>query len=195
VQNAEPQQNSQPDLVVDFVYNLPYHRTEWGQFFSTYKSQTQGQLQKYILKTTNERKLWAKEQDNPYERQRICKHLFYCTHYNEVKKEFETPAILLKHDKHFHLEHHNELRKVTTKVFKAFHKRQAVELKEVKKYYEHRKKELDVTQKEHRKQHANELVECPICSCKVVRTSIARHKKTNKKCLSLQNISLDVEEK
>ena len=112
-----------------------------------------------------------------------------------MKKELETPATLLKHDKHFHLEHHSELRKVATKVLKALHKRQAVELKEVKEYYEHRKKELDVTQKEHRKQHANELVECPFCSCKVVRTSIARHKKTSKKCLSLQSISLDVEEK
>ena len=193
--NAEPQQDSQPALKVDFIYNLPYDRTEWGQFFTTYKTQTQGQLQKYILKITNERKSWAKDQHNPYERARICKHLFYCSHFNEQSQEFETPAILLKHDKHFHLEHSNELRKITTEVFRAFHKRQAIELKEVKEYYEQRKKELEATHKEHRKQHASELVECPFCFCKVVRTSIARHKKTNKKCLSLQNIVLEVEEK
>jgi hypothetical protein len=192
--NAEPTNNSQPEMETQFIHDLPYDRTEWGQFYKDFKNQTQGQLQKYILKTENERKEWFRRYKNsPYENLKMSQHIFYCSHYNAEKEEWETPAILLKHATHFDVEESRAKLKIGKEVFVAFFKRQKTELEEVKAYYQQRKEELAITQKAHHKEHANEVIECPICSAKVGRTSIARHKKTNKRCLYLQNSSLEKE--
>jgi hypothetical protein len=183
-------------METQFIHDLPYFKTDWGQFYEEFKGQTQGQLQKYILKTENERKEWLRRTKNsPYEYLKIAQHIFYCSHFNAEKEEWETPAILLKHATHFDLEESQEKRKIGKEVLTAFWKRQKTELVEVKAFYEKRKKELAITQKAHHQEHANEVIECPICSAKVGRTSIARHRKTNKRCLSFQNSSLEKEEK
>ena len=52
--NDELTNNSQPNIKKDFVYNLPYNKTEWGLFYDSYKEQGQLQLQKALEKNKNE---------------------------------------------------------------------------------------------------------------------------------------------
>ena len=44
--------------------------------------------------------------------------------------------------------------------------------------------------KTHRQEHANEKINCPICDALVTRSNLSRHKKTNKKCIALQQEQL-----
>ena len=176
-----------------FIHDLPYERTEWAQCFEEYKSFTQNQLQKYILKSENERKKWIKSYyKSDYESVKCCQHIFKHTFYDPEKKRYETPKILL-HNKTSNLtkwaDQHCQLQKISSQVLKAFLNKQKVELQEVKDFYEQRKAEIAISLKAHRKEHANEVIECPHCKAKVSRTGISKHKKSIK-CLSsnVQNI-------
>lgn len=181
--NGEPTNNSQ------FIYKLNYQKTDWGDFYSGYRDTGQGALQKRLQQVERERAEWKKEWFKPYFRLKIVQHIFYLTAFNEAKEEWETPPILLKHAKHDGDEWFNEqtkLTKISKEVFVAFWKRQEREVKEVKEFYETRQKELAVSQKAHRREHALEEVECPRCGAKVQRTGISRHRKTNRKCLATE---------
>jgi hypothetical protein len=64
-----------------------------------------------------------------------------------------------------------------------------IELQEIKDFYEQRKAEIATSLKAHRKEHANEVIECPHCKAKVSRTGISKHKKSIK-CLSSKKSTL-----
>jgi hypothetical protein len=194
--NDELTNNSQPNIKKDFVYNLPYNKTEWGLFYDSYKEQGQLQLQKALEKNKNE--LLKSNKMNPYDKIKWVQHIFYLTEWNDKTEEYQTPTILLRQAKHglttkcgFFSEEHSKdsakIREVSAKVFKEYRNRCVAEHKEIKAFYENRKKELEVEQKKAHKEHANENVCCPFCNCQVARTNLARHKKTNKKCLEMQS--------
>jgi len=151
-------------------HHLPYEKTQWGQFYEDYKTCNQNQLQKHILKTENERKNWLVK--NPYESLKICQHIFKYSHYENER--YSTPKILLRSNGE-----KNHL-KVGCQVLTAYLERQEKELEEVKAFYEQRKAEIATSLKAHRKEHANEIIQCPICLAKVSRTGISKHKKTIK---------------
>ena len=174
--NTKHESNSHP-----FIYDLPYEQTQWAQFFEEYKSCTQNQLQKYILKTENERKKWQNDISR-WECVKICQHIFSNTCYDAEKKRYETPKILLQ-NKHCIVQEIQELSKICNRVLSAYLKQQGAELQEVKEFYEERKAEIATSLKAHRKEHANEVIECPHCKAKVSRTGISKHKKSIK-CLS-----------
>lgn len=172
-----------------FIYDLPYHLTEWGKFYKDFRELNQSQLVKYILKTDNERKEWYGKKSDPYQVTKIVQHIFYKTSYNPTTEKWETPNMLLKHSKHCDSYDYSHINKIAKKVFVAFFNRLSSELIIVKEYYQNQKELLMISQKEHHKQHANEKIQCPICGSTVGRTSISRHKKTNLRCLELQNVS------
>ena len=173
--NTKHETNSHP-----FIYDLPYEQTQWAQFFEEYNQCTQNQLQKYILKTENERKKW--KNISQWECVKICQHIFSHTCYDAEKKRYETPKILLR-NKHYIAEERQELSKICNRVLSAYLKQQGTELQEVKEFYEERKAEIATSLKQHRKEHANEVIECPHCKAKVSRTGMSKHKKSIK-CLS-----------
>jgi len=164
-----------------FIYDLPYDKTRWARFFKEYKNCTQNQLQKYILKTENERKKWQNDISR-WECVKICQHIFSHTFYDAEKQRYETPKILLQ-NKHFIVQEIQELSKICNRVLSAYLKQQGAELQEMKDFYEQRKAEIAISLKAHRKEHANEVIECPHCKAKVSRTGISKHKKSIK-CLS-----------
>ena len=102
--------------------------------------------------------------------------------YDAEKKRYETPKILLR-NKHYIAEERQELSKICNRVLSAYLKQQGAELQKVKEFYEERKAEIATLLKQHRKEHANEVIECPHCKAKVSRTGMSKHKKSIK-CLS-----------
>jgi hypothetical protein len=56
--------------------------------------------------------------------------------------------------------------------------------------YKSRKDALALTQKESRKTHALEKIQCPICNCIVSRTGLSAHKKT-KKCIECKTQNVE----
>ena len=166
--NNEHQSNSHQK----YPYDLPYEKTQWGKFFDDYKGCNQNQLQKHILKTENERKNWSDK--NPYESLKICQHIFKYSHYDTEKEIYVTPKILLRN------KHETNHLKIGCQVLTGYLKRQEKELEEVKDYYEQRKADIATSLKTHRKEHANEIIQCPICLANVTRTGISKHKKTIK---------------
>jgi len=162
-----------------FIYDLPYKNTEWALFFTFYEDNTQNQLQKFILKTENERKLWSQNVENPYESIKTCQHIFKRTYYNTETKRYTTPPLLLQ-SKVFNPEEVKQKRKIGPQILSAYLKRQEKELQEMKDYYEQTKVDIATKLKVHRKEHANEIIECPHCKAKVTRTGISKHKKSIK---------------
>jgi hypothetical protein len=209
--NDELLNNSQPEWIVKLdnpIYikrgnikvstkeiKLPYHKTEWGLFYTDYKELNQLQLQKRLEKTINE--LTKTKKMCKYDIVKWVQHIFYKTEYDKKTDTLKTPEILLRHAKRGSLDKEgcvsqewsddvNRTTDITSSVFKAYKIRCVAEYKEVKEFYEARKIELETEQKVAHKKHANELVSCPFCQCQIARTGLARHKKTNKKCLSTQ---------
>jgi len=185
--NVEVQNSSHQEMEA-FVFDLPYEKTEWGRFYDKHKTYNQNQLQKYLLKTENERKEWLKlyKSRSFYILRTLCQHIFKFTHYNAQKEKNETPSILLLQSKHSNGDEFMEKNKICNTVFIAYWKRQEKELEEVKTFYERRKVELSASQKVHRREHANEVIECPRCQAKVSRTGMSKHKKSVK-CLSAES--------
>ena len=187
--NTEHESNSPPT----FVYDLPYERTDWGLSFDDFKKQnwTQNQLQKFILKTENEREKWIKSyNESAHESKKICQHIFKYTFYDPETKTNCTPKILLQiktTNMAKWAERHKQLEKISREVLAAFLRKQKIELQEMKGSYEQRKAEIVISLKAHRKEHANEVIECPHCKAKVSRTGISKHKKSIK-CLSFKQI-------
>jgi hypothetical protein len=193
--NDEPINNSQPipKREIDWIkrYNLPYNKTEWGMFYEDYKDLGQLQLQKALEHNKNELILIQKK-DRHHDRLKYCQHIFYNTEWDEKLEEFKTPDILKRHTKHGYddtkwCDDYTKYKEVTNNTILAYYKRCKAEHVEVKSFYEQRKKELEITQKEEHKEHANEKVKCPFCQAEFARTNLARHKKTNKRCLEIQN--------
>ena len=164
-----------------FIYDLPYEETQWYVFYKDHKNSNQGELQKHILKTKNDRNKWKiRIKTNPYEALKICQQIFYYSHYNKEKEEFETPSLLLRS---------NDIkpsRILGKEIFVAYATRQLEELKEVSSYYELKKLELGIEQNKHHKERANELTECKFCKSKITRTNLAKHIKNSKKCILIQ---------
>jgi hypothetical protein len=193
--NDEPTNNSTPEMKseIDWIkrYNLSYNKTEWGMFYEVYKDLGQLQLQKGLEKNRNE--LMGQKKMNIHERHKYTQHLFYQTEWDEKTETFKTPDILLRHTKHGYDDtkwfgDYTKYQEYTRNTLKSYNKRCVAEHKEVKAYYEQRKKELEIEQKEAHKEHANEKVKCPFCQAEFARTNLARHKKTNKKCLEIQKV-------
>lgn len=213
--NDELTNNNQPnietDLVVKFdrpIYikrgnikvstkeiKLPYQKTEWGLFYADYKELTQLQLQKGLEKNINE--LTKTKNMGKYDIVKWVQHIFYETEYDKKTETFKTPELLLRQSKRGSIDKSGCLKQewsddlnrttdISSYVSKSYKARCVAEHKEVKAFYEARKIELEAEQKVAHKEHANELVCCPFCHCQVARTNLARHKKTNKKCLSTQ---------
>ena len=132
--------------------------------------------QKYILKTENKRKIWSEINlhNDWFGSFRICQRIFKYSYYDTEKERYSMPKLFLRN-------HCGVLRlDIGCQVLNAYLKRQEKELEEVKAFYEQRKAELATTLRAHRKEHANEIIECPICLAKVTRTGISKHKKTIK---------------
>ena len=184
--------NSESNFV-EFKCNLSYHKTEWGRFYESYKMQGQGQLQKALLKNKNDLIKSGKMRMNPYEMIKWIQHIFYMTEWDETERTFKTPSILLRSTKHGYQdskynEDHLALRKTVVEVFNAYRQRCLAEHKEVKSFYETRKNDLKLEQKQLHKLHANEHVVCPYCNFQVARTNLSRHMKTNKKCKTIRSV-------
>lgn len=195
---VENNSNLQTTREIDWIkkYNLPYEKTEWGLFYSSYREQGQLQLSKQLEKYANEYKPMkvALKDKNINDIGKLLQHFFYKTQWNEATQLYETPSILLRHSKRkmgeieWNLDKYNNEQNCC-KVIKSYHKRFTAEYNEVKLYYKHKKVELERQHKEEHKQHANEEVVCPFCSKTFLRTNLSRHKKTNKKCLEIQSKS------
>ena len=176
---------------IDYIieYNLPYDKTEWGVFYETYKKQGQLQLQKALEKNKNS--LLSMNNKSKYDKQKHIQSIFYASQWNTDKEEWETPPILLRHTKRGYddsnwCNDNYKFQQITLNALKSYNKRCLAEHKEVKAFYEQRKTELKLDQKEAHKSHANEKITCPFCQKAFARTNFARHKKTNKKCLEAQ---------
>jgi hypothetical protein len=168
---------------------LPYHRTRWAEFYESYKTKDQIQLFQQIKHqqiVLPKRKALIDE-DNKPDIIKACQSIFKGLEYNDVKKEFQTPQMLLvtvlkkKDPNEFQI-----LERNCTQILEAVYNRQISELGEVLKFYHERRINNEIEQKEHRLNHANETVVCPFCNAEVKRTNVARHKKNNKECLSIQ---------
>lgn len=171
-------------------FDISYNKTEWGLFYSKYKEQSQLQLQKALQKNENKLNKMAK-MDIPT-RSKYTQHLFYLTEWDEKEECFKTPSILLRHTKHGYDDNkwnddYQEYKDKTIKVFTGYYKRCIEEHKEVKAFYEQRKATLELEQKITHKERANEKIICPFCQTSFARTNLARHAKTNKKCLEIQS--------
>ena len=172
------------------VYKLPYDKTEWGLFYEDYKEFNQLQLQKALEKTKNQ--ITKAKKMGYIDKLNYTKHIFYKTEWNEKEEGFETPEILLRELPNSRTSQgcisqtwcsaYDDYKTTQEKIFKAYHERLIPQYKEVKAFYERRKEELELEQKEHHKERANEEVECPCCKSMVARTNLARHKKS-KKCM------------
>jgi len=166
-----------------------YDRTKWGMFYNGYKEVGQLQLQKKLEKFKNEMTEMVKM--NKCEKMKHTQHLFYQTEWDEKTEMFKTPDILLKHTNHRHNNikwnsDYTEYKNNTTKVFNCYFKRCELEYDEVKKFYEQRKLELEIVQKDQHKERANDKIKCPFCQADFSRTNLSRHKRTNKRCLLIQ---------
>lgn len=177
------------EMEIENLFAECYPRTIWGLFYSGYKELGQLQLQKAMEKNKNE--LSKTKTLNPYEKTKWVQHIFYMTDWNEPTKSSKTPQILLRHtkrgfdDPHF-CEDINLLRETANIVTKKYLKRCLAEHNEVKVFYAKRKEELKVEATQKHKEKANECVACPFCCAQVTRTNLAKHRKTNKKCLAIQ---------
>lgn len=192
--NEEPKDNS--NLILGSkkdwltVYKLSYDKTEWGLFYPSHTEYSQLQLQKALEKNKNEVLRMRRMSD--YDRIKYTQHIFYKTEWNEKEDCFKTPEILLRDLPNSRTSQGcisqtwfsslHEYQETQRKIFKAYYDRMINEHKEVKRFYERRKEELEKEQKEHHKERANEEVECPCCKSMVARTNLARHKKS-KKCM------------
>jgi hypothetical protein len=191
--NDELSNNSQPVIKSEFLYNLPYHTTEWGKFYTSYKEQGQGQLQKALFSNENIINESNNIRENPFGMIKWVQHIFKLTEWDEQEQIYKTPSILLRQTKRGWndpkwFENIKVLIKTSRQVFIAYRKRCAKEHKEVQEFYKNRKKELEIEQKKGHKLHANEHIVCSICLSKVSRTNLSRHIKTNQKCKQLQTI-------
>ena len=79
-----------------------------------------------------------------------------------------------------------QFQEVHKKVFASYIKRCTAQHEEVTAYYEARKVELQWTQCSAHKEHAKEKVTCQHCKASSSRTNLARHQKTNQKCLKAE---------
>lgn len=193
--NEEPTNNYQPitKSKIDWIghYNLQYDKTHWGMFYEVYKDLGQLQLQKALEQNKNE--MDGMIRMDKHTRTKYTQHLFYETEWDEKLRKFKTPDVLLRHTKHglndpkWCIEYRDYQDK-NLKIFLGYYKRCRAEHLEVKEFYENKKKELEIEQKEAHKEHANEKVKCPFCQADFSRTNMARHKKTNKKCLEIQSL-------
>ena len=185
------------------IFENVYPNTVWGDFYTNYKDATQIQLVKKILETKNELKE-IKEKSGFY-RMKYAQHIFYHTFWNKELDEWETPYCLLRHNKHSSETKAGYIRKEGTDDYSrwkdeaypfilTYHRRCLAELKIVEEHYKLRKLELEQEQKVAHKEHANEKVKCPFCGAEFSRTNLARHKRTNKKCLESQKLELEPEE-
>lgn len=131
-----------------FLYDLPYENTEWGIFYSNYKTKTQGQLQKFLLHMKKERANWIQEfKKGEYSKSQLCKHIFHQTGFNAEKKMNETPKLLLYNSKKVKNEEKCKKDEIYEKVLMEYLRRQLIEMQEVVCYFENQKRELAIIQK------------------------------------------------
>ena len=180
--NEEPTKNY---IDILEVYKLNYNKTKWGRIYGDYKQMSQIQLQKALEGNGNELKRYVGL--NPYQKTKVNQHVFYETEWSEVEQKYVTPAILLKLDKEL-----REFQEVHKKVFASYIKRCTAQHEEVTAYYEARKVELQWTQSSAHKEHAKEKVTCQHCKASFSRTNLARHQKTNQKCLKAKMTNEEV---
>jgi hypothetical protein len=182
----------------DFLFGLPYHRTSWAEFYQSYETKDQNQLNKRIKhqQVVQKKQKALINEDNKPDIIKACQSIFKGLEYNDVKKEFQTPQILLvtvlkkKDPNEFQI-----LERNCTQILEAVYNQQISELGEVLKFYHERRINNEIEQKEHRLNHAKETVICSFCNAEVKRTNVSRHKKNNKECLSIQEKAKEKAEK
>ena len=193
--------------VKSFLARLPYENTEWGRFYSNYENQSQLKLQKFIAKTKafrNQALDKTKGFENFHENVKLAQKIFFKTQLDAKSQEWHTPKILISHnlnmreladdsDKSLRCPNFNrknklnKLRKIALFVVQSFLKRQSHELQQVEQLYKQRQQDLAISQRLHRREHAKEMVECPICKVQMTRTNLSRHFKYSDYCLRTKN--------
>ena len=186
--NDEVQNNSHTEKQSDFVFDLPYDKTQWGRFYESYKSMGQLQIQKFLEKTWN---LLTKKRTPP-EKRSFVKSVFYETEYDANANRKITPKILLKEKTRGYsdsewVEKHIKQTDVLDVIYTKLIYRMTLEYAEVVAYYQEQKNYLEFQHNEKKKEHAKTTIECPHCKASITRTNLAKHKKTNKKCIEIQN--------
>ena len=192
--NEEPTIILQEESNPNFYLDLPYERTEWGLFYSQYKTMNQLQINKQLLhhKLYYRKMMDSLKNNNPYDMMSYVKHIFRI--YNKDTDKYERPEIIYNKHKHRQwLQQDNEeymnylwktefdeYKKMCKRIVFDYYKRMGNEFVEIRTYYEANHIEKKVIEKDHRKEHAKEMVECPCCKAQVVRTNISRHMKTPK---------------
>jgi len=168
-----------------------YENTDWGKFYSNYKQMTQGQLQKGLQKFLKQREDYRTksiEKDGVA----MCRQIFYKTKRCE-DDIYITPRELFK-DTNYHngpewLSALHKQKKAAETLLIDYITRQTYEFNEVSDFYEKRKEEAAVLDKERRKAKSKEQVVCPYCNACVTRTNMSKHQKTIK-CLAKQQITI-----
>ena len=169
------------------IFGLPYDNTEWGLFYQIYKSKNQLQIQKYLEKVGN---MLMKKRGIP-EKRKFVKSIFYETDYDMATQKKMTPQIILKEKTRGYsdttwMKKHLKQTEILDSVYTKLIHRMTLEYAEVVAFYQEQKDYLELVQKQHRLDHAKMNIECPHCNASISRTNLSKHKKTNKKCLEIQ---------
>jgi hypothetical protein len=179
-----------------FPFDLPFASTKWGAFYFDYKNQHQNKV-RAVLKDMANQLLELKNSGDDNDYREWIKKFFYLSQYNEESEKFETPKRLLKPTGNINKETglpteygatlQMHYRNETIAIAKEYYKLVCLQFKEIKNHYKIKKETNQERDKEHRREHASEKIECPYCKAIVVRAKIARHQKTTKKCIDIQN--------
>jgi hypothetical protein len=149
---------------------VSYEKTEWAECYSVHRDMSQAQLQKALSKCVTWWKKWrgVARNDGIWTMSRLfCEHVFRKQGTMFLEKNFDYVSDL----------------KRTSDLALAFKQLMIQEFREMKAFYNSRKESLAISQKEHAIAHSRETVACTICGAHVTRKNIAKHKRTNKRCL------------
>ena len=187
-----PKIKSIPQKLTDngFCFGLRYERTEWGNFFLQYKTKSQIQLFQQLRKQELQREIrgiLVKEGSSQTARkiETYVKKLFRFTELGQDGLCRRNPEIF-DNDMIAYMNYDMNPGALLNRVLRMYHKRCFEEYEEVITFYRTQEEGKKIEQKEHRLNHAKETVICPFCNAEVKRTNVARHKKNNKECLSIQ---------
>jgi hypothetical protein len=192
--NEEPS-NIQPSLLkILSEHECDYNATDIGRLYNDFRELNQGQLQKALLRCSNERKkLLKKFKDVKYNWPGVNQHIFKLTVWNETKEDYETPASVLRPALKWSdpciLSKRDEFFNKQKEIFVSWYNLSEIHMKEMEDFYQERKRELVEQQRLTHMDHANEKVVCMYCNANVARTNLSRHQKTNKRCLSLSQMT------
>jgi len=169
----------------EFPFDLPFHKTKFGLFLSGYKDLTQNQLQKALLKFTNETEKAKSVKTNPHSQIEFCRMWFYKTingkSYPVVLERKVNKDDGLNNEQR-QMERLNQLKNDAKLIFYAYMKRAIEGLKIIEEYYKSIKALKIIEKRMQYNNAALEKTECPHCKALVTKANISRHLKTSVKC-------------